>query len=209
MERVEVLEHCQCRWRPAEVIIGVSLTRVSRIPWVSLWFCTGDVFFGSEQNLVHKNFSPISNQRGSEQAREPNDKKHENYGTCTIRPKRWSRVFLHGLKFTVKKCLHSEFFYFPLFSTWILWEMFGAFFFILDCHSKKTQYHWLFFPKESGSKSRHFCLTAWPHSGLASAWMAENCLLLRDGKDLEMFIDTKKEVPLKNGHKQSMDSEHQ
>ena len=40
--------------------------------------------------------------------------------------------------------------------------------------------------------------------------MAENCLLLRDGKDLEMFIVCryKKEVPLKNGHKQSMDSEH-
>lgn len=64
---------------------------------------------------------------------------------------------------------------------------------------KRKQYHWLFLPKESGSKSGHLCLTAWPHSGLASAWMAENWLLLRDGKDLEMFIDTKRKCHWKMG----------
>ena len=132
--------------------------------------------------------------------------KNMKKGTCTIRPKRRSRVFLHGLKLKKKFAFRV----FPFSTVFHLDPMgdVGAFFFILDCHSKKTRYHWLFFPKESGFKSRHLCLTAWPHSGLASAWMAENCLLLRDGKDLEMFIDTKKEVPLKNRHKQSMDSEH-
>ena len=98
MERVEVLEHCQCRWRPAEVIIGVSLTRVSRIPWVSLWFCTGYVFFFRVRTkLGPQEFFAYQQSKWVRATESPN--KNMKKGTCTICPKRRSRVFLHDLKF--------------------------------------------------------------------------------------------------------------
>ena len=93
-------------------------------------------FSGSEQNLVHNNFSPISESaiKVGPSNRESPDKNMKK-GTCTIRPKRRSRVSLHDLK--LEKSLHSEFFHFPVFSTWILWEMFGTFFSFLTAIRKK------------------------------------------------------------------------